>query len=78
MNPELREFIAGLRAKNGKRPCDCTSCDCGNSGDTYSVGSWDGTEWALKELESLVPSQAAQPQDVTEQSETNPANATPR
>jgi hypothetical protein len=39
-----------LREKHGKRPCDCESCDCQNSGDTYSVGGWDGAEWVLKEL----------------------------
>ena len=30
----LRGKLAELRSKNGKRPCDCSMCDCGNSGDT--------------------------------------------
>lgn len=55
-SPEVRSIIAELREKNGKRSCDCTSCDCSNSGDTYSVGSWDGAEWVLAELEKrLLP-----------------------
>ena len=50
----LRGKLAELRSKNGKRPCDCSMCDCGNSGDTYTVGSWDGTDWALNELASAL------------------------
>lgn len=46
----MTEELTKLRALNGKRPCDCTSCDCGNSGDAYSAGSWDGTDWALNAL----------------------------
>jgi hypothetical protein len=39
-----------MREMNGKRPCDCASCDCGNSGDTYSAGHWDGADWVLNVL----------------------------
>ena len=56
-------LLAELRAKNGKRPCDCQSCDCGNSGDTYSVGSWDGANWILGEVEAML---AASPPAATE------------
>ena len=49
----LRGKLAELRSKNGKRPCDCSMCDCGNSGDTYSVGSWDGADWVLNELATI-------------------------
>lgn len=47
----LAALLQELRGKNGKRPCDCTSCDCGNSGDTYSVGNWDGADWILSQIE---------------------------
>jgi hypothetical protein len=59
--PSIKEIIATLREKNGKRPCDCTSCDCGNSGDTYSAGSWDGSDWILNEIEKALVSSVGAP-----------------
>lgn len=52
--PSVQGVIETLRAKNGKRSCDCTSCDCANSGDTYSVGAWDGADWVLNEIEKAI------------------------
>ena len=48
--PCVAAALDELAKKNGHRPCDCTSCECGNSGDTYSVGSWDGSQWVINEL----------------------------
>lgn len=59
----MKQFLAALRERQGKRPCDCESCDCGNSGDTYSVGSWDGANWILGEVEAML---AASPPAATE------------
>jgi hypothetical protein len=50
----IKEVVAELRAKNGKRSCDCTSCDCGNYGDAQSVASWDGADWILNEIEKAI------------------------
>ena len=47
-----QERLRALRAKNGKRPCDCASCDCGNFDDRYTVGCWDGSDWVLNEIEA--------------------------
>lgn len=46
--------IENCRTKNGKRSCDCETCDCSNSGDTYSVGSWDGADWVLNEINAAL------------------------
>ena len=32
---------ATLIGPKGKRPCDCDTCDCGNSGDMRAVAWWD-------------------------------------
>lgn len=53
MEHRVRKFLAEaekLRDTNGKRPCDCENCECNNSGDTYSVGNWDGANWVLSLL----------------------------
>lgn len=47
-----------------------SGCDCGNAGDTYGVGSWDGTDWALTEIEKALqalPSERAMPEEPTHQ-----------
>jgi hypothetical protein len=36
-----REACAKLVEPKNPRPCDCTSCDCGNSGDLRAVVEWD-------------------------------------
>ena len=36
----LREAAEVVRPR-GKRPCDCTRCDCGNVGDAEEVRAWD-------------------------------------
>lgn len=55
-----------LRKTNGERSCDCTSCECGNSGNTYSVGSWDGADWVLNELAKALAEQPAGPAQLSE------------
>ena len=55
-NDDLSGLLDELEAKNGKRICDCSSCDCGNSGNTYSVGSWDGADWILQEIRKAIAS----------------------
>ena len=36
-----RERCAKVCEPKGKRPCDCTACDCGNSTDERMVAEWD-------------------------------------
>ena len=36
-----REACAKLVEPKNPRPCDCTSCDCSNSGDLRAVVEWD-------------------------------------
>lgn len=36
-----REACAALVEPKGPRPCDCTSCYCGNLGDHRDVTDWD-------------------------------------
>jgi len=36
-----REACAKVIEPKNPRPCDCTSCDCGNSGDLRAVVDWD-------------------------------------
>ena len=36
-----RERCAKVCEPKGKRPCDCTNCDCGNSTDARMVAEWD-------------------------------------
>lgn len=50
----LKTIIADLRVKNGKRPCGCESCDCANVGDAENVGSWDGADWVLNEIDKAI------------------------
>lgn len=57
----LREAVADLRAKNGKRCCDCTSCDCGNVWDASNAGNWDGADWVLNVLSAALSEDGAVP-----------------
>ena len=36
-----REACAAMVEPKGPRPCDCTRCTCGNSGDLRDVTDWD-------------------------------------
>ena len=38
---EVLEEAAREVEPKGPRPCDCDSCDCGNSGDLRAVAWWD-------------------------------------
>jgi hypothetical protein len=42
-------------APKGPRRCDCTSCDCGNSGDAQSVAQWDAEMGAAQKVRALSP-----------------------
>ena len=33
-----------------ERPCDCTSCYCGNTGDAENTSSWDTQQWLYADL----------------------------
>jgi hypothetical protein len=38
-----REACAKVIEPKNPRPCDCASCDCGNSGDFRAVVYWDAS-----------------------------------
>lgn len=33
-----------------ERPCDCTTCYCGNTGDAENTSSWDTQQWLYADL----------------------------
>lgn len=47
------ESAAKLSEPEGKRPCDCDRCDCGNSGNLEAVSYWDTSAFTAKGIRSL-------------------------
>ncbi len=41
-----REALLQVIEPKNPRPCDCTSCDCGNSGDLRAVADWDAATFS--------------------------------
>lgn len=59
--PLIEAKLKELSEKNGNRPCDCTSCDCGNAGNTMVVVSWDGAQWVLNEITAALSATEVKP-----------------
>lgn len=56
MNQVRKAYIleaAALLEPKGPRPCDCDTCDCGNTGDLREVEAWDTQKALYDQLVNL-------------------------
>ncbi len=50
---KVKAACAIICEPKGPRPCDCTSCSCGNYGDTERVAAWDADNANAQAIEAL-------------------------
>ena len=49
----MREAAAKAIEPDGRRPCDCSRCYCGETDNAQSVGSWDCSKWGADTIRAL-------------------------